>query len=263
MNLWERMATRHSPTLALLGLAALLAASTPAHALEWKFWEDYEPLVVVSDPFVELRTGPGRGYPIFYVVGEGDPVVVLKERTDWYKVRTPRGKEGWVHASQMSSTLDLQGGPIDFPAYGMEDFSFRRWEIGFAGGDFEGADALSAYGAFGLTPNISLRAEATQLLGDFSDGWMATGSIYMSPFPTWRISPFFGIGTGVIHIDPQTTVVQAEDRTDEIVHAGGGFNIYLSRRVFLRMEYRRHTVLTSRDDYEEIDEWKAGFSVFL
>ncbi len=235
----------------------LLALAWPAYAAK------YQPDVVVSDPYIELRTGPGRGFPIFYVAAQGDHIKVLKEHTQWYKVRTPRGKEGWVYVDQMRSTLDLDGHAVGFPDYGLDDFESRRWEIGFSGGDFGGANLLSLRGAFALTPNITTEITAAQILGDFSDGYMGTAAIVMTPFPNWRISPFFGLGTGVVHIEPQTTIVQADDRTDEIVHAGAGFNVYLSRRFILRMEYKRHTVLTSRDDNEEIDEWKAGFSVFL
>jgi len=105
--------------------------------------------------------------------------------------------------------------------------------------------------------------EGTQILGDFSDGVMGTANILMYPFPGWRVSPYFTIGTGIININPQTTIVQAQDRTDEIVHAGAGANIYLSKRFLLRVEYKRHTLLTSRDDNEEINQWKAGFSIFF
>lgn len=227
------------------------------------FAAKYQPEVVVSDPYIELRTGPGRGYPIFYVAAQGDRITVLKEHTEWYKVRTSRDKQGWVHVDQMRSTLDLDGQPVNFPSYGVDDFENRRWEVGFSGGDFGGANMLSVRGGFALTPNITTEITAAQILGDFSDGYMGTASIVMSPFPSWRISPFLGIGSGVIHIEPQTTIVQSQDRTDEIVHAGAGVNVYLSRRFILRMEYKRHTVLTSRDDNEEIDEWKAGFSLFL
>ncbi len=223
----------------------------------------YQPEVVVSDPYIELRTGPGRGFPIFYVAAQGDRITVLKEHTEWYKVRTSRDKQGWVHVDQMRSTLDLDGQPVEFPNYGVDDFENRRWEVGFSGGDFGGANMLSVRGGFALTPNITTEITVAQILGDFSDGYMGTASIVMSPFPSWRISPFFGIGSGVIHIEPQTTIVQSQDRTDEIVHAGAGVNVYLSRRFIFRMEYKRHTVLTSRDDNEEIDEWKAGFSLFL
>lgn len=223
----------------------------------------YQPEVVVSDPYLDLHTGPGRGYPVFYVAGQGDRVQLLKRRTEWYKIRTPRGKEGWVHVAQLTSTLDLEGQAIDFHQLGVDDFTNRRWEFGFNGGDFDGAASLTVYGAFALTPNISAQLAATQIMGDYSDGAMGTVNILMQPFPEWRVSPFFTLGTGILKVEPQTTIVQSEDRTDEVAHVGIGANLYLGRRFVLRVEYKHHTVLTSRDDNQEIDEWKAGFSVFL
>lgn len=251
----------HLRTTCAAGVLTALLAVLPVPAAAW--FESDQPIVVVADPFIEMHTGPGRGYPIFYVAADGDEVVVLKRRTSWFKIRGPRAKEGWVHIDQLRRTLDLDGRPIDFGAVGLEQFSHRRWETGMTGGDFDGARSLSAYVGFALTPNITLQLEATQILGDFSDGLMGTGNILMYPFPTWRVSPYFTIGTGIIRTEPQTTVVQTEDRTDEIVHAGAGANLYLTDRFILRVEYKRHTVLTSRDDNQEIDQWKAGFSVFF
>lgn len=244
-------------------LLSLVMAVASANAFAvWPF-DNYEPQLVVSDPYAELHTGPGRGYPVFHVVGQGDRITVLKRKTDWIKVRTPRDKEGWVHVGQMQSTLDLDGQPVAFAQPTIEDFSNRRWEMGIVGGNFGGAATLGVYGGFALTPNIATRVEATQILGNFSDGFMGNANIVMYPFPEWRVSPFFELGTGIIHIEPQTTIVSSEDRTDEVVNVGAGANIYVSRKFIFRIEYKRHTVLTSRDDNEEINEWKAGFSVFL
>ncbi|MEM7096988.1 MAG: SH3 domain-containing protein [Pseudomonadota bacterium] len=240
---------------------ALWLMSTQVSA--WSLFARYQPSVVVSDPYIEMRTGPGRGYPIFYVAGQGEEIVILKRKTQWFKVETARGKTGWVHLQEMRNTLDLDGESIDFGELGIGDFSDRRWEMGFNGGDFGGARSLTGYLGYALTPNITLQAEATQVLGEFSDGVIGSANILMYPFPKWRLSPYFTIGTGIITTKPHTTIVQAEDREDEIAHAGVGANFYLSDRFMLRMEYKRHTVLTSRDDNEEIDQWKAGFSIFF
>ena len=244
---------------AAASLVVIAAISVPANA----FWKNYRPEVVVANPYLEMRTGPGRGFPIYYVVGQGERITILKERTEWYKVRSPRGKEGWVHVDEMRYTSDLAGEPVDFGTRGLDDFRNRRWEFGVNGGDFGGAASLTAYLGYSLTPNIGLQLSGTQLMGNFSDGWIANGNIVMQPFPEWRVSPFFTIGTGIIRTEPQSTIVQAKDRTDEIVQAGLGANVYLSDRFMLRVEYKRHTVLTSRDDNEEINQWKAGFSIFL
>jgi hypothetical protein len=136
-----------------------------------------------------------------------------------------------------------------------------RWTFGFGAGDFGGARILSATGAFALTSNISFELVGSQVLATTPTvTWYR--SIVMSPFPEWRVSPFFEIGSGMINVNPQTTVVQSEDRTDEIAHAGVGADVYLSKRSF-PCGVQTHTVLTSRDDNEEIDEWIAGFSFFL
>ena len=68
--------------------------------------------VTVADPFLEMHTGPGGGYPIFHVVDRGDNVDVLKQRTEWYLVRTDKGKEGWVERAQMELTLQPDGDPL-------------------------------------------------------------------------------------------------------------------------------------------------------
>ena len=257
-----KQAIQPQVVVALFLLITVTVGFVPS-AQAWTLFDDYQPEVVVSDPYIEMRTGPGRGYPIFYVAGQGEAITIVKRKTDWFKVRTDREKEGWVHLEEMRNTLDLDGGPIDFGGLGQGDFSDRRWEMGFNGGDFGGARSLTGYLGFALTPNITLQAEGTQILGEFSDGVMASANILMYPFPKWRLSPYFTIGTGIITTKPHTTIVQAEDREDEIAHAGIGANLYLSDRFMLRMEYKRHTVLTSRDDNEEIDQWKAGFSIFF
>ncbi|TLZ28485.1 MAG: SH3 domain-containing protein, partial [Gammaproteobacteria bacterium] len=48
----------------------------------------------VAQPYLELHTGPGRGYPVFHVVPRDASVDVLFRRIDWFEVRTEHGVEG-------------------------------------------------------------------------------------------------------------------------------------------------------------------------
>ena len=68
--------------------------------------------VVVADPYIEMRTGPGRGYPIFHVADRGAEIAVLKRRTDWFEVRTDRGVKGWVQQEQLARTMETTGEPV-------------------------------------------------------------------------------------------------------------------------------------------------------
>ena len=239
----------------MLLLASLLCLSV--HAADGRF------VAVVAEPFLELHTGPGRGFPVFHVVDRGDRVEVIKRRTDWFLVRTGRGKDGWVPREAMAGTVTPSGRQAVFAEPGMGDFSERRWEAGLLGGDFEGAEVMSVYGAYAFTPNLFGELAASQVFGNHSDSWLAVASLVAQPFPKWRLSPFFALGTGLIYTDPKATVVDEDDRTDQIGSAGGGVRWYVTRRFILRAEYRRHVIFEDTDDNQEVDEWKAGAGFFF
>ena len=61
--------------------------------------------VRVMEAFLDLRTGPGRGYPITQVAERNEWVVIELRHTDWFKVRTARGQAGWVSRAQMAVFL--------------------------------------------------------------------------------------------------------------------------------------------------------------
>ncbi|MEE8527156.1 MAG: SH3 domain-containing protein [Gammaproteobacteria bacterium] len=219
--------------------------------------------VSVADPYLELRTGPGRGYPIFHVVDRDETVDILMRKTDWFKVRAPNGKEGWVDRGQMELTLQPGGREIEFAQADLEDFTDARWEVGILAGDFGGANIISLYGGYSLNPNVSIEVWGSQILGNFSNGWMGSVNLTHETWPEWRISPFFTMGTGVIHTEPKSTIIQGEDRTDKVAHIGAGFRFYATRRFSLRAEYKSYVVFTSRDENEEVEEWKVGFAFFF
>ena len=219
--------------------------------------------VVVAEPFLDLRTGPGQGYPVFYAVSRGESLSIQKRQADWFKVETQRGKEGWVNRAEMDLTLLPNGEAVAFEDTSREDWETRRWEMGMLYGDFGGADIISAYGSFALNANITTELWVSQILGNFSNGYMASANIVHTFFPEWRASPFFTLGTGVLKTDPKTTLVQGEDRQDQMALVGLGVRTYLTQRFVFRAEYKSYVVFTSRDDNEEIQEWKAGFSFFF
>ena len=219
--------------------------------------------VSVADPFLEMHTGPGRGYPIYHVVDRGESVQIIMQRTEWYLVRAENGNEGWVALAQMELTLKPDGSEVEFGRATLEDFTNAKWETGILAGDFGGANIISLYGGYSFNPHVSLEVWGSQILGNFSNGWMGSVNVVHETWPEWRFSPFFTLGAGVIHTSPKSTIVQGEDRTDEIAHVGIGVRIYTTRRFLLRVEYKSYVVFTSRDENEEVEEWKAGFAFFF
>ncbi len=62
------------------------------------------PEVVIDDPYIDLHTGPGRGYPIFFVAERGEQIALLKRRTEWFKVRVLVAKKGGCTTSSSTTT---------------------------------------------------------------------------------------------------------------------------------------------------------------
>jgi hypothetical protein len=225
--------------------------------------------VIVADAYINVYSGPGRGYSIFHVVERDETITLLKSRTDWIKIRTYPGKQrerditGWIRRSDVLLTLGPDGRIPDFPDPTQADYLADRWELGFAMGDFGGADALSATIGYRFTANLTAEVRLAHNTGQFSDSEILAGALLHQPFPEWRISPFFSLGAGRIKTFPAATLVQTQDREDNLLQASLGAYIHLSGRFFLRAEYTNHYILTSRDTNDEVNEWKVGFNVFF
>ena len=239
--------------LALLLLILPLACLAAGHELLQLF---------VTAPYLELHTGPGRGFPVTQVVARGDSVDVLFRRTDWFKVRTERGVEGWASERDLGNTTLADGSPFIFEHGDRNGFRSHRWEGGILAGDYAGATLVEGFLARSLTDNLKVELQVGQFLGDLSNGYVADLGLNHVFMPEWRFSPFVTLGTGLEHTEPKATLVVPLNRTYQTAYAGIGARFYLTRRLFMRAEYRNHTVFTKSDSNEVKPEWKVGFAFF-
>ena len=245
-------------------LLVLACLALPAHAGLFDWFGDKGPLqVTVNDAYINVYTGPGRGYPIFHVIERDEVITLIKSRTDWIKVKTRRGKTGWIKRSDMLLTLSPDGSVPDFPEPNRTDYLEDRFELGAAYGDFAGADALAINFGYRFTKNLSAELRFDSNTGEFSDSKILAAAVLFQPYPHWWVSPYFSIGAGTIETNPSSTLVESEDREDELLQASLGTYIHLKGRLFMRLEYANHYVLTSRNINEEVNEWKLGFNVFF
>lgn len=224
--------------------------------------EDVEQVVVGAE-FLNLYTGPGRGYVIDHVVEYGEPLWLLKRRTDWVKVMTRSGKSGWAKISELDEIVSPDGAPVAVPTPGIDDYREQGLRFGFTYGDFEGANSLGVSLGYRFTGNISAELRAAQTIGAYSNSQTYQVALLHQPFPEWRISPYFLLGSGINITSPNATIVATEDRQDTTMLTGIGVTTYLSRRFALRAEVANHYLLTSRENNQEIVEWKLGFDVFM
>ena len=216
-----------------------------------------------QEPYLDLHTGPGRGYPIFHIIEAGDSFQVLYHFTQWYKVVTESGHEGWLSANSINKTLITENRPFHTTSFDGDQYLEREWELGVLSGEFGSASTISGYGTYHFTENIASEITLMQSLGSASSSQLLLVSLYQQPFPKWRYAPFFGLGTGIVKTDPKTSLVDSEDRTNQIMHATLGIRRYFTQQFLLRAEYNHYVAFTDIDNNQELNGWKLGLSVFL
>ncbi len=219
--------------------------------------------VKVAEPYVDIHTGPGRGYPVFHVVERHAPLTLLFQRAGWIKVETARGRIGWVPRKALLSTLDGSGETPELQNLGHEDFTGGHWQASVLAGELEGVTSLAVGLGYRFTENLTAEAMFTQASGNFSNTKLIDFNLQHQLFPRWRISPYTMLGTGRASIEPRATLVRPEDRDETLAFAGVGLKAYLARGFVLRGEYRSYVLFTEENDNRNLEEWKLGFSLLF
>lgn len=219
--------------------------------------------VTVQAPYIDLRTGPGRGYPRFYAIERGATLQVLKQRTAWVKVRTENGKEGWVKAADFEKTRSAEGQAVALHHKGFSDYKTQRFEAGFSGGSFASDPMLSVFLAYRLSQAISVEANGGQITGDFSNSTFAALNVVAQPAADKRLSPYISLGYGRMENDPNRNLVSAEEVSSNFYAVGAGLRYYLSRSFVARLEYKRFNLLNSESNNDEHNAYALGLSFFF
>ena len=223
----------------------------------------------VIDSYVEMHTGPGRGYPVFHVIEKGERVEVLTRRPDWYEVRAENGKVGWTAAAQLSRTLQPTGVPVDLPTVSHGDYLKNSWRVGFTAGrfinsdDLQGADNFSVTAGYRLFNWLGAEIEGGRTYSNNISGDYYGANVMIEPFSKWRWSPYLTLGKGSISLESQPKLVPLGLDKSDYNSYGLGVSYYLGRNFMVRGEYRWYEVSADNNDTVELQEWKLGFNTFF
>ena len=217
--------------------------------------------LVVSEPYLEMHSGPGRGFPVVYVVGRDEIVTVLYSRTDWYKVRAPRGQEGWARREDLARTKLASGEPAPIPTY--PDFATHRWEVGAGYGVYNRQNLVTAYADYGLTTSIDAEFVVQQALGTLDNRLITSLGLRHTFIPEWKwFSPTAGIGTAYQRIADKVPPAPLENH-NQLAYASVGARGFITKRFMWRFDWRAYVVFNRLNVNEELEEWKFGLAVFF
>lgn len=223
--------------------------------------------LTVIDPYAEVRTGPGRGYPVFYAIEQGETIEVLTQRPGWFEIRTSRGQTGWTSTAELSRTMQASGEPADLPSVSYGDYLQSSWRAGmkagqFVSGELDGADTFSALAGYRVLSWLGVELELGKVYGNDIRGSFYGLNALVEPFSQWRLSPFVSLGFGSMDIDSQPKLVplNIEESDYETYSLGGHY--YIGRNFLIKADYRWFTVDTDIDT-ERVEAWNIGFNAFF
>lgn len=224
--------------------------------------------VQVTDPYLDVRTGPGRGYPVTFVVARGEWIGVLLRRTDWFKVQTERGLQGWVHRTQLQATMSAAAANRSLRVILVEDYLQRRVELGAAWGHLKSEPMVKLW--TGYRPHDALLIEAS--VGQLQSGLAGTEfwqlNLNAEPWSDRTWSPLFAIGAGRFRNLPSSgaagdiTTITPMINTN-FLDASLGVRYRLGDHYGLRADYTVYTLFIGNNRIREFRAATVGLSFYF
>lgn len=259
--MFKETGMRHTCFVMIAFIVAIISSNTLA--------QSNKPVMrlTVIDPYAEVRTGPGRGYPVFYAIEEGETIEVITRRPGWFEVRAASGQTGWTSTAELSRTMQASGEPADLPTVSYGDYLSRSWRAGLKSGQFiqgelDGADMFSATAGYRILSWLGTELEFGKVFGNDIRGRFYGLNLMAEPFTQWRYSPFVSYGVGTLTIDSQPKLVPLNIEESDFNTYSLGLNYYIGRNFLVKGVYRWYSVDTDTNT-ERVEAWNIGFNAFF
>ena len=246
----------------------LLVFLLPGQVWAFQLWGDDRQEITgnvvleVAEPFIEMHTGPGRGYPVFHVVEQGETIELLMHRASWYKIRTVDNKTGWTSATGLAHTLEPTGMPVDLPEVTRGDYLESSWRIGFTSGQLEGANSVGLSAGYRPLSWAGVEIEGGRIFDQSVTSDYYGINLLVEPDTDWTVVPYVSVGTGEFTFDSRHTVLVNDTGSQDYISFGAGAGYYIGRSIVIRGDYRSYSV-SSSEDRVWLNAWTIGLSTFF
>ena len=240
-------------------------AAPPARTLSGEVLDNKHAVQLsVIDTYLELHTGPGRGYPIFHVMEQGEIVYVHSRRTNWFYVSDRRNRQGWVKQEGLARTLAPTGLPAALPNIQHGDFLAQQGRVGFSLGQQGDADTANVMAGYRLLSFAGVELEYGQIFGNSIDGISYGASLLIEPIKSWSFTPFISKGYGKQEWKEKIKqqVGKGNRFNNDYEYTGIGINYYIGYSFVVRAEYRKMYLRGDNDSLSN-SAWRLGFSSFF
>lgn len=217
--------------------------------------------LAVTEAFLDIHTGPGAGYPKFYIAEHNEFIYISKYQSDWYQVelRNAAGQasvKGWMPAAIINPAL-----AAELPEQNSLN-KRSKWFVGTAGGAFAGETMIQGKLGYFFSEKIWAEFAVSEVLENLSSSRLYQINLLHQPLGQQTLSPFFGIGFGYFENTPFQTTINQQDSESAFMNVDLGIHWYLSEGFILRGDFKNYVIALSDDNFDSHQEYSAGFTVF-
>jgi len=223
--------------------------------------EGTTPEVVVAEPYLEMHSGPGRGYPVVYVVGRDEVVTVLYSRNR-IGTRCARRAAGRLGAPlRIGFTKLASGEPAPIRPIRISRPTAGRLARGY--GVFNHQNLVTTWGDFGLTEQPRRRIRPATGVGHHRQPYIASLGMRHTFIPEWRWFCPRRVSDSAISTSTIKYRRKPLQTSNQLAYVSLGVRGFITRRFMWRADWRKYVVFTNQIKMRNRKEWKFGLAVFF
>lgn len=215
----------------------------------------------ISEPYLELHTGPSSEYRIEHVLLTGEKIIIKKQHADWFFLQRDEKIYGWA---PLKTLLDNRVDSVDmsFDEFLINFEGDLEFDLGFKTGFVEGDYLLGVDIGQWFEDDLRMGINITQVPGKISESLFMTLEMDYFFSKIWSMRPFIKIGAGQLDNQPSAQVIGGEKVSSAIYKLGLGVIFAESKRIKFNAGVALY--FPDADEFEDqLQEVSVGLSYFF
>lgn len=215
----------------------------------------------VKGAFLNIRSGPGRNYPIIYIAEREEYVDFTAIRTEWYQFRTADGHFGWAYMDDLPETIKFE-----YENQGFADEAKtivtrgNPLDMGFSAGIMADDPSINVFiktiNSHFISTELELGASrGAEIRNDF-----ISLNLLAHPFSEFTYRPHFLVGVGKMASEYQFGINPLESESNLYTKAGLGFIKDMGPRMRLRADWAQYSVESDAPQISHFSQLSIGTS---
>jgi len=215
----------------------------------------------ISEPYLELHTGPSSEYRIEHVLLTGEKILIKKQHADWFFLQRDDKVFGWA---PLKVLLDNR---VDHVDMSFDEFLINlegdlEFDLAFRTGFIEGDYLLGVEIAQWFEEDLRFSFNLNQVPGKISETLFMTFDIDYFFSRIWSMLPYIKLGLGQLTNTPSSEVIGGEEISSNVTRAGFGVIFAESKRIKFSAGFSLY--MPDSDEYEEaLQEISLGMNYYF